>query len=146
MCKTDFLTAANPQTSPTELVILSENESAAIRARVAENPSTPLYLLAYLAQDANCDVRVGVASNPKVTMNVLEWLVHDRCADVRYALAEDYNMPEPVLLRLTHDENPYVAARARSTMARMTSASLTGGVVCQLPHTVAKASIMVSAG
>jgi hypothetical protein len=128
MCKADYLTAASPNITATELVLLSQNDSSAIRARVAENPNCPLYLLAYLVQDSHWDVRLGVACNPRVTMNLLEWLLQDPCPDVRFALAEDHNLPEELLAVLCQDDNPYVAQRAHTTMMRVKNLRVIGSI------------------
>lgn len=112
--------ASNPKTPPVVLAYLARNAEAGVRERIAENPQTPGEMLYELACDDNANVRCAVSDNSNSPRFVLEMLMSDEDADVRYRLAENANLPMELLTRLcAEDSNPYVAARASSTLARL---------------------------
>jgi len=86
---------------------------------VAADPKTPAHVLNQLASGINADVRIAIADNPSTPRDVLIMLTADENADVRYALAENHNISDQVLGILQDDDNPYVAERARRTIARL---------------------------
>jgi hypothetical protein len=112
--------ASNPQSPPAVLSYLAKMASATLLERIAENPRTPAQLLEELATNPLSNVRAAVADNPSTPKEVLELLLSDADADVRYRLAENANLSEELLTRLcAEDANPYVAARASATLARL---------------------------
>jgi hypothetical protein len=112
--------ASNPKTPPVVLAYLARNAQRGVRERLAENPQAPGELLYELACDEDSDVRCAVADNSNTPRFVLELLMVDEDADVRYRLAENANLAMELLTRLcAEDSNPYVAARASATLARL---------------------------
>jgi hypothetical protein len=91
---------------------------------VAENPSTSAEVLEHLAQHELSEVRIAVSDNPMVSLTLLGQLTRDENADVRFALAENHQMPVQLLGVLAEDENPYIAHRARRTLARINSSGI----------------------
>ncbi len=112
-----YIVAGNPNTPREVLAKLSTDVLETVRRRVAENPRTPAGVLAQLAHDPSVDVRLSVAENPTTPPEVLEELYADDDVDVRYGVAENPHIPAEYLQRLAEDENPYVACRARKTLA-----------------------------
>jgi len=113
--------ACNPK-SPAAVLAYIAHTSQGSKAveRVAENPNASPELLIELAHHADGDVRAAVADNPNVTSELFEILMADENPDVRYRLAENPNLPMQLLTRLCADDsNPYVAARASATLARL---------------------------
>jgi hypothetical protein len=112
--------ASNPKSPPVVLAYLAKNSPSVVRERIAENPQAPGELLYELACDEHSEVRCAVADNANTPRFVLEMLMSDEDADVRYRLAENANLPMELLTRLcAEDSNPYVAARASATLARL---------------------------
>lgn len=112
--------ASNPKTPPVVLAYLARDAESCVRERIAENPQSPGELLYELACDENSDVRSAVADNSNTPRFVLELLMADEDPDVRYRLAENANLAMEFLTRLcAEDPNPYVAARASTTLAKL---------------------------
>jgi hypothetical protein len=111
--------ASNPNTPTAVLEYLARNASARVLERIAENPHVPMDLLENLATHSDANIRSAVGDNLKTPASVLVKLVADEDADVRYRLAENPAMPAFILELLTQDENPYVVARATTTMTRL---------------------------
>ena len=112
--------ASNPQSPPVVLAYLAKNANRRVLERIAENAQSPGELLYELACNEDPEVRSAVADNSNTPRFVLEMLLSDEHADVRYRLAENANSPMELLTRLcAEDANPYVAARASATLARL---------------------------
>lgn len=111
------LAAGSDTTSPEILTSLSRDIFVSIRRRVARNPSCPPAALAVLCEDADIQVRVASARNLGTPRQALIKLSVDENASVRFALATNYAAPDAILLALFLDSDPYVAERARSTLA-----------------------------
>ena len=60
--------AKDPNTSVEDLVILSQNEDAMVRAKVANHPKTPTGILDNLSQDEISFVRYQVFTNPNTSV------------------------------------------------------------------------------
>jgi hypothetical protein len=60
-----------------------------------------------------------VSDHRNTGLDVMLELAVDVNADVRLAVAENHNISRDVLILLLDDENPYVADRARKTLARI---------------------------
>ncbi len=111
--------ASNPETPADMLEYLTHVSPVGVIVRVAENPNTASYTLSRLAQHEDSEVRCAVAENTNCPSNCVEDLAGDECSDVRYLLAENPHAPLSVLYRALKDENPYVSHRARKTLARI---------------------------
>jgi len=95
----------------------------------AENSSTPPDILGMLAESCDVKVRMAIADNGSALLETLMMLAQDESADLRYQLAENHNIHESVLKLLTEDSHPYVAHRAKKTLARLKC----GGVILVHP-------------
>lgn len=112
--------ASNPKSPPAVLAYLARSADAQLSERIAENPQAPAELLYELACSDVSEVRQAVADNPNTPQFVLELLLSDENPDVRYRMAENPRLPVELLTILcAEDENPYVAARASATLARL---------------------------
>ncbi|MBX9686189.1 MAG: hypothetical protein K2X27_05775 [Candidatus Obscuribacterales bacterium] len=111
--------ASNPHTPADLLDFLSEVSCPSILERIAENPSTAKDTLSRLAFHPDPDVRSAVAENNNTPETCFKRLIHDESADVRYRIAENPFAPVTSLYTLLRDENPYVANRAKQTLARI---------------------------
>lgn len=85
---------------------------------VAENPDTSSDTLSKLAAHADVEVRIAVADQRNTPFVTVMLLAQDLHADLRYAMAENHNLHTDVLNMLSNDGNPFVAHRAKKTMAR----------------------------
>ncbi len=117
-----YFRAGQSDISPAELWVLANAKFARVRRRVAENSMTPGAVLAFLSRDRDPDVRAAVGLNKNTPQHVLKRLILDLNVDLRYMLASSASLPEWALLLLKGDENPYVADRARRTIARIKQA------------------------
>lgn len=86
---------------------------------INRNVVTPAYVLRRLAASSDPELRMAVADHLNTPEDVLFLLADDDNADVRYAIAENHNISRNVLNKLQFDDNPYVAHRARTTLARL---------------------------
>ncbi len=91
---------------------------------VAEQPDTSSTALMKLAAHADVGVRIAVADHPSTRSETVLLLAQDENADLRYAIAENHNIDVAVLNMLTEDDNPFVAQRAKKTLARLQAASI----------------------
>jgi len=87
--------------------------------QAAENPATSADILGMLAESCNVEVRMAVAHNPSALLETVTALAQDESDDLRYQLAENHNIHESVLILLAKDPHPYVAHRAKTTLARL---------------------------
>jgi hypothetical protein len=112
--------AKNPETPPEVLhQLVLEAEDPDLFEQIAENKNALPETLMRLSKHECGHVRVGVAHNAHTPMEVLWQLSFDLDPDVRYSLAANPLIPVVVLQSLITDENPYVASRARLTLARL---------------------------
>lgn len=117
--------ASNPETPADMLEFLTHVSPVDVLVRVAENQNACSQTLTRLAMHEDFEVRMAVAENPNCPSICLEMLIDDRCADVRFRLAENPNAPISVLYKALKDENPYVSHRARKTLARILTNTIT---------------------
>ena len=113
------LVASNPESPSDMLDYLTHVSPIGVLVRVAENPNTSSQTLSRLAQHEDSEVRMAVAENANCPALCMEKLAEDPCSDVRYRLAENPHAPLTVLYKALKDENPYVSQRARKTLARI---------------------------
>ncbi len=118
-CLSDYIRAGKANLSAVTLKNLVNHKDSIVRRRLAENRHTPASVLARLAADENPEVRLAVVSNPSTPFPSLFILSKDPSCDVRYGIAEDAGAPAWILNSLVFDENPYVADRAETTIARL---------------------------
>jgi hypothetical protein len=85
----------------------------------AADSSTPADILHHLSTNCDVQVRIAVADNGNTQLHTHMQLALDEHPDLRYALAENHNIDATVLQVLIDDTNPYVAARAKRTLARL---------------------------
>jgi hypothetical protein len=114
-----WLIAIHPQSPPSVLDVLSQQESTPFCERIAENPNAWPTTLARLSKHKSACVRMAVAENPNTPQEVVCVLAQDDCADVRFAVADNPNHTVAVLETLTHDENCHVAERSKRTLAQL---------------------------
>lgn len=107
--------------------------------QAAENSSTAVDILSMLAESCNVDVRMAVADNGNALLETTMMLAQDESVDLRYQLAESHNIDESVLKLLVEDPNPYVAHRAKKTLARLAGGAT--NVVYAAPKVVPIVSI-----
>jgi hypothetical protein len=117
--------ASNPAMPADLLEFLSEVSPKSVLIRIAENPSTARETLSKLAFHDDADVRTAVADNASTPESVFKRLASDQSADVRYRVAENPQAPVASLYALLKDDNPYVCHRARQTLSRILSDSIT---------------------
>jgi Leucine rich repeat variant len=122
----DRLAALSAFSQPKRLSLLEllDQTSVACLTRIAENTSMTPSFLEQLASHSDPEVREAVADNPSTPVDTLWLLAGDKCLDVRYALAENHNLPFEILQALCFDDNPYVAARAQTTILRVSHESM----------------------
>lgn len=113
--------ASNPQTPAEMLEYLTEVSPSATIVRVAENPNTSKETLSKLAFHEDADVRAAVAENANTPESCFKRLIYDESSDVRYRIAENPNVPVASLYALVKDENPFVSHRAKQTLSRILS-------------------------
>jgi hypothetical protein len=101
------------------LVDLSRSSCDKVRIQIAENASTPVRALSALLADPSPEVRLALTFNRALPSGLLKLLCHDPSVDVRYGMAENPLLPKSVLCVLENDTNPYVAARATSTLWKL---------------------------
>lgn len=111
--------ASNPETPSDMLEFLAGVSPPRVLVRIAENTNTASNTLGKLALSEDSEVRMAVAENHNSPQSCLELLVDDPSVDVRYRLAENPNAPITLLYKALKDENPYVSCRARKTLARI---------------------------
>jgi len=114
-----WLLAINPNTPPPVLDHLTRNAPSQLLERIGEHPRAHSTTLARLAVHSDCQVRASVAENMNASMKTIWNLVRDPSPDVRLRLAESYTVPIAILRVLADDENPYVSARAQTTLLRL---------------------------
>jgi hypothetical protein len=66
------------------------------------------------------ELQIAVADHPDTSADVLYELARNSNPDVRFAIAENHNADVELLRMLSEDDNPFVAARARKTLRRLT--------------------------
>jgi len=100
---------------------------------VAEHPDTSSDALTVLACHRNIEVRTAVADHKNTTNETVMLLAQDESVDLRYAIAENHNVGENVLNMLIDDANPFVAHRAKKTLARIRGASILALPIAKVP-------------
>lgn len=101
----DFLTRAeDPETSYSELFMLSEHEDEDVRHWVAMNPKVTEDILAKLMLDPSTEVRMGVSQSENVTRRILEYLSHDETYNVRLMVMMNSRLSKRTFKRLLKDE------------------------------------------
>lgn len=121
-----MMIAKNPETPPEvlhQLVLGAEDPD--LLEQIAENKNAMPETLTRLSKHECGHVRVGVAHNAHTPMEVLWQLACDLDPDVRYSLAANPLIPVVVLQSMVTDDNPYVASRARLTIARLSPSMCT---------------------
>jgi hypothetical protein len=113
-----WLLVNNPNTPSQVLESIIASEHSALIRRAAEHPRLSLAVMEKLAQHEDSTIREAVAENMNLPEPIIYALAQDSCPDVRYKLAESYTIAPEVLTFLLEDENPFVAARARTTLRR----------------------------
>ena len=88
---------------------------------VAEHPDTSSDTLSDLAAHTDIEVRIAVADHKNTSLETVKLLAQDQQADLRYAMAENHNLHPDILNMLIEDDNPFVAHRAKKTLARCLS-------------------------
>jgi len=111
-----FVLAEDPGTPSRTLALLSWDEDAVVRWRVAGNPSTPASALEQLARDKNEMVRQWVARNPRAPASVLERLARDGNATMRGWVSWNPSTPASALEQLARDKNEMVRTLAHENM------------------------------
>lgn len=111
--------ATHPSTPPIVLAWLARCCCASVLERLAENPRTPSAVLIKLSSHPEPAVKSAVGCNPKCLVWLICKLAQDEDVDVRYSIAENPHVPVEVLSILSSDENPYVCARAQTTLRRV---------------------------
>ncbi len=117
--KNEYILAGRASTPESTLKQLAYSTEPEVRARVAENLAAPIDTMHVLLRDNNSDVRLALTQNENIPTSLLVLLAYYSSADVRYGMAENARLPQAILSTLTEDENPYVANRARRTLARL---------------------------
>jgi hypothetical protein len=106
--------------NPSNWTCYSAGEATTERVmEAAESSSTPPDILGMLAESCDVKVRMAIADNGSALLETLMMLAQDESADLRYQLAENHNIHESVLKLLSVDSHPYVAHRAKKTLARL---------------------------
>jgi len=75
------------------------------------------------SRSCNAQTRMDLGDSADTPLEALVLLTKDENADVRFALAENHNIHRSVLDLLVDDTNPYVAFRAKRTLARLEGAA-----------------------
>ena len=99
--------AADPNSDPEILQLLSDSDDVVIRGKVAMNPSTSVEVLSLLADDVDPYVRGCIASNECAPVDILMKLADDSDYRVRVEVAL-YTEFEDVLRHLAGDGDPKV--------------------------------------
>lgn len=121
----DYLPGLNQETSDKFAAVSSlwRELSTSTALRLIDHPYTPGEVLLELAHHADPEVRAQVADNANTPLEAIMMLVNDESLDVRISLAECYHLGVSVLEMLLEDENPYVCARAETTLQRLSIAT-----------------------
>ena len=117
----DYLPGLNQETSDKFGAVsrLWRDLSTSTALRLIDHPYTPGEVLLELAHHADPEVRAQVVDNANTPPEAIMMLVKDESTDVRISLAECYHLGVSVLEMLLEDENPYVCARAETTLQRL---------------------------
>jgi len=99
--------------------LLEKTSQLEVVIELAEDADTHGDILAVLSAHPDVRIRAAVADNPNTPYIALLKLARDESNDIRYQLAENHNVPRNILHVLLTDENPYVQARAESTLERL---------------------------
>jgi hypothetical protein len=89
--------AANPQSTPLDLIRLVDVRSRAVTEQVASNPVAPQSLLDRLARTWDSDVHAAVAANPSTAPETLRHLFRAGSDQVRRLCLENPACPEDLL-------------------------------------------------
>jgi hypothetical protein len=126
--------AADPNTKPALLGVLSSDPLPLVRRAAAANPHLPSNLIPQFATDSDDSIRAALASNsslsssdldqfasddsnmvkrqvllnPNATDNAINAALHSMGEKARRAMAQDPKLPERVMLYLAKDNNDYV--------------------------------------
>jgi hypothetical protein len=92
--------------------------------------------LAKLAAHADLTARLDIADNRGTPVQTMLILAQDDSADLRYAIAENQNVHTKVLHILAGDDNPFVAHRAKTTLAHKREAYLVAFPAVETDHQV----------
>ncbi|UMP02490.1 hypothetical protein [Amycolatopsis sp. EV170708-02-1] len=97
----DVARAADPATSPDEVVALLDHDHAVVRWTLAGRPDLAGEIHGRLAADRIPGVRADLAANPVVvSASILRGLANDEDADVRRSVAHNPSVPLDVLVHL----------------------------------------------
>ena len=99
------------------------NSTSGWGIEVAEHHDTSADALRELALHSDVGVRTAVADNQNTQLETVMQLAQDADLDLRYAIAENHNIDQIVLNMLAGDSNPFVAHRAKKTLARVQGTS-----------------------
>lgn len=105
-------------------IFSQDKKSLNLLQKVAENKELPGILLEQLSYHPAPEIRLAVAENPSTPETVLKTLLSDSDPDVRFALAENHNLSDELLQILQDDEHPFVADRARKTLTRLSTTTV----------------------
>lgn len=103
--------AANAETHPKILEILTNHKDDCVRWYAAGNPNTPLSALEKLYEKG--DNLNGIAHNTNIPLEFLEKLSHNKCPRVRGNVASNPSTPLKILEKLTEDKDSGVRWAAR---------------------------------
>ena len=108
-----------PDAINTSTHFMPEHERAQrLLVRLAESVRTER-TIEELARHEHPEVRIAVTENLHTPDRIMLSLAADSHLDVRYAVADNPRSPVEALLLLEENENPYVADRARRTIANL---------------------------
>ena len=97
--------------------ILDENQN--VRAQVAHDPNTRPSVLESLINDQDTYIRGLVAANPSCPLHLLEQLANDPQFHVRQAIVNNPNVPEELLNELYNDPDCAVRLSAAYKLGRI---------------------------
>jgi hypothetical protein len=92
-----------------------------MREWVVHNKTVPIEILEVLARDESASVRATVADKRKLSLELLDLLAHDCDELVRHRVAYNKKVPTHVLEHLSTDSSPLVRAAAMKRLGRTDS-------------------------
>ncbi len=109
----------NPNTPADMLDHISIACPVSVSETIARNENASKATLHRLANHYSFLVRAAVTENCNASFETLACLCEDEHPDVRFSMAENPHVPKLLLGKLISDDNPYVASRACTTLARL---------------------------
>ncbi|MEM9251478.1 MAG: hypothetical protein AAGB29_03920 [Planctomycetota bacterium] len=109
------LAARHPDTPPSTLIKLADDEHPAVRTDVARHPATPDHIVMRHAGDALPDVRWAVARREGLPRDVLDILVADPLPAIRLAVLGYADTAPDLVARLRQDLDADVRDAANAT-------------------------------